>query len=244
MSRPVKLVLAVLVGAVVLVTGGTWAYIHVIRGDPPAPLTLGSTATATTVAGASTDATVSGTSTAPSAGGDPGSVDGTWKVATGSQAGYRVKEVLFGQSATAVGRTSAVTGSVDIAGTTVKAADFSVDLTTVASDESRRDRQFQGRIMETSTYPTARFKLTSPIDVGTLPPAGTQVKVNATGELTLHGTTKTVTVPLQVQRSGATVRVAGTIPIVFADYGIPNPSAGPASTEDHGEIEFLLALAK
>src|SRR5439155_14470691 len=105
-------------------------------------------------------------STAPAA---SGTVDGTWTIASGSQVGYRVAEVLFGQSHTAVGRTSAITGTVTIAGTTVRSATFTVDMTTVASDQNRRDRQFQGRIMETSTFTTATFKLTQPIVLGSLP---------------------------------------------------------------------------
>ena len=41
---------------------------------------------------------------------------GVWKVGSGSTAGYRADEVLFGQTTTAVGRTSDVTGSMTIAG--------------------------------------------------------------------------------------------------------------------------------
>jgi hypothetical protein len=36
--------------------------------------------------------------------------------------------------------------------------------------------------------------------------------------------------------------VNGSIPVVFADYGISNPSGGPATTEDHGILEFLVKL--
>ena len=42
--------------------------------------------------------------TAPAA---AGRLAGTWKVGKGSTAGYRVQETLFGQSNTAVGRTTA-----------------------------------------------------------------------------------------------------------------------------------------
>jgi hypothetical protein len=35
----------------------------------------------------------------------------TWSIAAGSQVGYRVVEVLFGQDTEGVGRTDAVTGS-------------------------------------------------------------------------------------------------------------------------------------
>jgi len=36
----------------------------------------------------------------------------------------------------------------------------------------------------------------------------------------------------------------GSIPVTFADYGIANPSFGPVSTEDNGEVEFLLAFTR
>jgi len=79
---------------------------------------------------------------------------------------------------------------------------------------------------------------------GDVPAEGAVIAVKATGELTMHGTTKTVTVDLQAKRTAGTIEVTGNIPIVFADYGIPNPSFGPISTEDHGELEFLLQLTK
>jgi polyisoprenoid-binding protein YceI len=232
-SRPLRILLVVAAGAVVLVTAGTWLYINVLGDEAPDRLTLDTSASET---GATT-------TTAAAATGGAGA-EGVWKVAAGSQAGYRVKEVLVGQSAEAVGRTTDVTGTFTIAGTEVTAGSFTVDMTTVTSDQSRRDGQFQGRIMEVSTYPTATFVLASPIELGSLPADGAQIDVEATGKLTLHGTTKTVTFPLQAKRIGATIAVAGSIPVVFADYDISNPSGGPAQTEDHGELEFRLNFSR
>ena len=235
--RRLKWIIALPVVVLLLVTAGTWTYIHVLSSDTPARLTLGGSiednapaSTATTAAGASTAA--------------PASFDGTWTATAGSQAGYRVKEVLFGQSAEAVGRTTNVDGALTIAGAKIEAADISVDLASVTSDRSQRDNQFRGRIMSVTRYPTATFKLTQPIDLGTLPTDGAAVSVPATGELTLHGTKKTITTTISAKRTGGTIEVNGTIPVVFADYGIPNPSFGPAQTGDHGEIEFLVALTK
>jgi len=221
------------VALVVLVSAGTWFYLHVIEGPAPARLTLDG-ATTSTIAASTTVVSTDGAGT---------TVDGTWKVTTGSQAGYRVAEVLNGQSATAVGRTSAVTGTITISGTSVAAGTFSVDLTKVASDQSRRDGQFQGRIMQTSSFPTATFELTQPIDVGRVPADGGKVSATATGRLTLHGVTKVVAIPVDAERSGATIRVAGSLPVHFADFGISNPSAGPAQVGADGEMEFLLVLA-
>ena len=239
-----------LIGAVavivVLVVGGPFVYIHFIEGKAPAPLSL-STETSTTAAGRTAGAAQgasSSTSEATATATSSTSVDGTWKTGTGSLAGYRIKETLFGQSNTAVGRTSAITGSITISGTEVSAGQFTVDMTKVKSDESERDDQFQGRIMDTARFPTSTFVLTQPIQLGSIPAEGTTITQTATGELTLHGTTRTVTFPVQARLNGTTISVSGSIPIVFADYGIDNPSGGPATTSNNGILEFLLNFSR
>ena len=240
--RRLKWIIALPIAALVLVTAGTWTYIHILSSDAPAPLALqGSVSDSASAGTPTTAATPAGQPAATAA---PASFDGTWTATSGSQAGYRVNEVLFGQSTEAVGRTSNVDGALTIAGAKIETADISVDLAAVTSDKSQRDSQFRGRIMDVRDYPTATFKLTQPIDLGTLPADGATVTVPATGQLTLHGTTKTVTTTITAKRTGGTIEVNGTIPVVFADYKIPNPSFGPATTENHGEIEFLVAFTK
>jgi len=230
-----------LIGGVVLivalVVGGPFVYIHFIEGKAPAPLSL-STQTSTTITGQPAATTTPGATPAVSS-----TVDGTWNIAAGSVTGYRVKETLFGQSNTAVGRTSSITGTITVSGTQVTAVQFSVDMTTVKSDQSQRDGQFQGRIMDTATYPTATFTLSQPIQLGSIPPAGTTVAATASGRLTLHGTTKTVTFQVQAKRTDGTIAVSGSIPVVFADYGVNDPSGGPATTGSSGTLEFLLNLS-
>jgi polyisoprenoid-binding protein YceI len=98
--------------------------------------------------------------------------------------------------------------------------------------------------METATYPTATFTLTKPIELGSIPAEGEQRTFSATGDLTLHGVTKSVTFELTGQLTGSIVQVAGSIPITFADWNIPNPSFGPIITEDHGVLEFALNFAQ
>ena len=118
-------------------------------------------------------------------------------------------------------------------------------MTTVTSDETRRDAQFNDRIMQTATYPTATFELTEPIDLGQIPDQGTEVTYSATGDLTLHGVTKSVTFDLTGLWSGSTIQIAGSIAITFEDYNIADPSfAGIVSTEDHGTLEFALNLER
>jgi polyisoprenoid-binding protein YceI len=246
------------VAMVVLVVGGTWVYINLIKDDPPAKLTLetgdtsdsasstpssdGSSSTTAASSGGAAATTTPGAATSGAA--SSGSIDGSWAASDQSLLGYRVKEVLFGQSTEAVGRTNAITGSLSIAGSAVEKGDFTVDMTTVKSDSGNRDNQFQGRIMDTSKFPTSTFALTQPIELGSVPAEGQAVSASATGDLTLHGATKSVTFDVQAQLKDGNIEVNGTIPIVFADYGIPNPTFGPASTEDNGVLEFLLVFTK
>jgi polyisoprenoid-binding protein YceI len=220
-----------LIGVAILlvaVVGGPFAYIHLVEGKAPAPLTLASPSS-----GSSGSSGLS-SATAP---------DGTWKVTTGSVVGYRVNEVLFGQSNVAVGRTGAITGSITVAGTTITAGTITVDMTTLTSDQSRRDEQFNGRIMETSTYPTATLELSDPVTLGSIPAVGAERSVQVTGTLTLHGVTKTVTFSVAGRYQGSTFSVVGSIPITFSDWNIQSPSFGPVTTEDHGTLEFSLVFA-
>ena len=124
------------------------------------------------------------------------------------------------------------------------ATDFTVEVATITSDSSRRDSQFSGPIMDTATHPTATFVLTSPIELGAIPADGEQITVQATGDLTLRGTTNSVTFPLTAEYANGRNGVFGNIPIVFADYGIPNPSNGFAVTGDDGLLEFVLVFAR
>jgi polyisoprenoid-binding protein YceI len=238
MSRRSWLI-AIPVAVLLVAVVGPWLYINVISDDPPERLTLDDATT--TTAGSATDAS-STTSAAPSS--VPEGIEGTWSITAGSQAGYRAKEVLFGQDAEAVGRTSTVTGTMTIEGTTVTATEVEVDMTTVASDESRRDGQFRNRIMDTATFPTATFSLSEPIELGAVPGDGEQLTRTVTGELTLRGVTQSVTFELTARRNGATIEANGIIPIDFDDYEIPDASGGPATVGRNGEVELLLVFAR
>jgi polyisoprenoid-binding protein YceI len=195
-------------------------------------------ATTTTVTGATPG---TGAATPPAGG---ATVDGTWKISAESEVGYRVKESINGFKTEANGRTKTITGSFVIAGAKATSGDWTVDMTTFHSDESRRDGQFNGRIMNVSQFPTSTFTLTSPIDFRGTPAEGGSVKAKATGDLTLHGTTKSVTFDLTATWKNGRIGVLGNIPVVFADYGIPNPSRATIATDDHGLLEFVLIFSR
>ena len=228
--RWLRWIVAGVAAVAVLAVGGTYVYIHFIEGPAPAPLglkaTRGDVATPPGQPGQSASA---------------GPLAGTWRVTSGSLAGYRVKEVLLGQNNIAVGRTSHVKGDLTINGTTVTAAAFTVAMATIHSDQSQRDAQFDGRIMDVTTYPTGTFTLTRPISLAPVPAAGVIKTYTATGRLTLHAHTRQVTFGLKAVRTDGKIEVTGSIPVTFADYGIGNPSFGSfVTTQNHGILEFLM----
>jgi polyisoprenoid-binding protein YceI len=153
-----------------------------------------------------------------------------------------VQEQLVGVGGhTAVGRTPKVTGSLTLAGTVVSNVQITADMTALASDNDSRDGQLKRQALETDNFPTATFKTTASIDIGPLPADGASVSVNATGDLTLHGVTKSVTIPLQATRQGGIIAVTGSLPIVFSDYSIQKPNSfSVLSVDDHGTMELHL----
>jgi polyisoprenoid-binding protein YceI len=181
-------------------------------------------------------------SPAPAASTAPGnaiSLDGTWTVDpsigsfdyaagdfSGSWVGYRAQEELVGIGGTeAVGRTPDVAGSITLSGTTLTAAELTADLTTLRSDQSMRDGQLGRQGVQTDQFPTATFVLTEPIELGALPAEGEPVSITAVGDLTLHGVTKNVSIPLGAVRSGDIIGVAGSLTFTWADFGMEQPSS-------------------
>lgn len=235
----------ILAGVVVLAIGavaGPWIYINLIKQDAPDVLTLEPSVTTTTAAGepAETTTTVAATVTTV----DTSATDGEWAVVAESIVGYRVEEVVIGQKTEGVGRTSAVTGSLKIADQKVLNAEFTVDMTTLKSDSSRRDRQVNTRILDTATYPTATFVLKEPITLTPEVLAGSELTVNTTGTLTLRGITKDIAVTLIARLVDDVIEVNGSIELVFADWSIPDPSISAIVVEDRGQLEFLIRFAR
>lgn len=213
----------------VVAVGAPFVYIHLIEGPAPARLEL---PTVSTTSAPNTTATTSG-------------IGGTYHVGSGSEAGYRVTEVLVGQHTTAVGRTSKIWGSVTIDGDTVTEGTFSVNMASVKSDQSGRNAQFDGRIMDVTRYPLATLELTDPIALGATPPVGTKVTYTVTGQLTMHGVSRRITFPLSAERAADGIFALADVHIVFGDWGIDNPSIGGfVTTGSTGTLEVLVNLTK
>jgi polyisoprenoid-binding protein YceI len=220
MGRRTRIVVLVVAGIVVAVVVGGYAVLALTGDDAPPPPRLEG---------------------APAQDGAAGGI-GRWHpvARAGGFVGYRVSERYLGVGVrTAVGRTSAVTGTVDVDGDRVRAADLRADMRTVKSDQARRDDTLRFRAIETDRYPSASFTLGGPFAVSAKPR-------RVGGTLTLHGRRAPIAVTVRGQRlAGGRVELVGSAPIRFATFAIEPPSvAGVVTVSDHGVLEFRLVLAR
>ncbi len=245
---------SLLFGGIAVVVLGVFAFWYVaLRSDAPPPVSLDDAVAAVATTGAAGDdvtttAAVPDTTGAPA---DPASSDegfsGSWGiVAEPSFVGYRVGEELAGIGTTeAAGRTSEVFGELILDGTTITVVDVEADLRGLESDSSTRDGALRSRGLETDTFPSARFSLTEPIEIEE-PAVGETITATAVGDLTLHGVTNQVSIPIEgTLVDDETIVVVGSLVIALADYDIEPPTGMRVlSIEDTGTIEMQLAFSR
>ena len=223
MAKPVKILIAATL-AFVLVSGGC--------SSGPQTANLDSIGTPGTTAAGPAKATA----------------DGTWKVQPGSGVfgGYRIQEIFGGATIkrTVNGQSPVVEGTITIAGTSITAVDVTLDTTKLKSDDDRRDAAIMTKGLETKSFPKATFTLKQPITLPAAPVKDQPMNVTASGDLTLHGVTKPVQVPLTATWTGSTIKVATVgegLPIQLSDYGIvPISMANFVEIDDHGTLELQL----
>ena len=168
---------------------------------------------------------------------------------TGSFVGFRVDEEFsdIGE-VTAVGRTPAVSGRLEIVDDAVVAVAIEAEVGEFVTDDKRRDTSVIGTL-DALNFPTATFALTEPIDL----PADAETvafSVDAVGNLTIKGRTNPVVFVLDAQLVDDVIAVVGSTEIAFADYDVDPPSVEPPTSpiviivEDHGIIEFQLFFTR
>jgi polyisoprenoid-binding protein YceI len=248
------LVVVLLFGAAIA-AGGIWSLFLRPSGPPPVVDLTSPAPTIAAGASAAPGLTAPGVSGAPAGSGSaPGDLAGTWKVDasigkasdfSNSFVGYRVQEQLVNVGAnTAVGRTSDVTGSMTLDGTNLTAAQFTARLASLTSDDDGRDGRVSNAL-NTRQFPTTTFVLGSPIQLGSLPGNGQEIKVNASGKLTIRGVTRDVVLPITAQLNGGTLTAKGAVEIKLADFGIPKPDSFLVlSIADTAVIEVQLQMTR
>lgn len=254
-----RAVLAIGALAAIATAVGVWLF---FRGDAPDEVSLDSAIETVTEdadlddAGSGADSNTGATAAETDSTPDAATISGEWTIdtetgefdyesATGSFAGFRIEEELrtIG-STTAVGRTGDISGSMTIDGTTVTAAAFEVDLTTITTNSEMRDDNVQ-EALESETFPTAGFSLTQPIELGAEAATGSSISVTAIGDMTIHGVTQPVEFTIDAQLLDDVVVAVGSTTMTFSDFGVDVPDGGPViSVDDFGVVEFQFLLRR
>ncbi len=184
-------------------------------------------------------------------------IDGTWVIdeefgefdfdtASGSFAGFRVAEEMTIGSVTAVGRTGDITGSLTIEEGSLIAADVTVDMTTIVSNDPRREHAITNAV-RARIHPTASFVLTDTValDVDTLT-SGATLDNELLGDLTVNGVTNQVSFRLQSTIVEPDLGlVVGSTEISWADFNVTPPRASiVVSVADQGIVEFQLIVRR
>jgi polyisoprenoid-binding protein YceI len=237
------------VAAVLVLVAGFAAWWLLLRDDAPEEASIDA-------AGETLDAAGGGSGADDEGGASPApGVDGEWSVDTslgsfddfsGTWAGYRVEEELANVGAsTAVGRTPDVSGTMTVEGGEVAAVDVEVDMTTLQSDNGQRDGQLATRGIEYERFPTATFTLTSPLPLPDAADGAWSVSTRATGDLTIHGVTREVTVSLDAEVTDGSAAVVGQAPVRLADFGIEAPTGFRVlSIDDDATFEFQIFFTR
>jgi polyisoprenoid-binding protein YceI len=226
--------LAAVAGAIVTLAlaGAALIYFVIFPTSSAPPFSLSTTSISTPVGSAS-------------------ALAGDWTIASGSQAGYRVREKLAFLPALsdAVGRTSAITGAAtfaDSGGTlTVTAASFVIDVETLKSNEQLRDEHIQTIGLQSATYPKATFVLSTPLRLPASALQGGVVDVSVTGVVTIHGTSRRLTIPLQMRLANTRIQAVGSLTFPWGEFNMIAPSVGGfVSVTDMATMEFDLNLKR
>lgn len=157
-------------------------------------------------------------------------------IAGQSTASYTVGEQLAGRDLPndAVGTTSGVAGSIVLApdGTVVSGSKVTIDLSTLASDESRRDNFVKSNVLQTGTYPTAEFVPTKLEGLPAALPTSGDAAFKMTGDLTVRGVTQTVTWDVTAQAQPNAVSGTAATTVTFEQFGMTPPKVGPVLSVD------------
>lgn len=169
---------------------------------------------------------------------DDAATDGKWTIGGGSIAGFRCQVSVLGRMTSIVGHSTALTGSIDVAGGSVAAGSFRIDLATVQI--FGKSNAGLNRMIDTTRYPAVTFILNRAISLNTSPLTNVTYRAPAIGSLTMHGKTRPVTFTFAARYTGTALEATGSIALAFSDWGLK----APFGIRDTGSIDFTLRMRR
>jgi polyisoprenoid-binding protein YceI len=145
------------------------------------------------------------------------------------------------------GRTHKVTGAIaaDAANPSAATVEVTIDMASLDTGNGLRNREMRELYLDTKEHPTATFKSVSvaaPEAIGPNQPADIKV----TGDFTLHGVTKRMTIPVRVVLiPDGRVHATSTFTVHMPDFGISVPKNILVTVDDNVPVRLdLWAVAR
>lgn len=123
------------------------------------------------------------------------------------------------------GKTSDVTGTIvaDAANTAGSSVQLTINMDSLDTGNSLRNKEMRGRYLETDKFGTATFKSVSITGQAAIGP-NQPVMFNVTGDMTLHGVTKRLTIPVRIVLTADNrVHAISTFQVHMPDFDIKVP---------------------
>ena len=163
-----------------------------------------------------------------------------------SQASYTVDEEFFSSAVqrlgkqlgffTTVGVTNEVEGQIvlNLEGPpSIESGEFIIDISTLTSDDSRRDQRIRERFLESQRFPLAIFVLTGIEGLDGPYQEGTEVSFNMIGDLTIRETTNSTTFDVTATFAGDMLSGIATTIILMTDFNFDPPEIAGFMTSEN-----------
>lgn len=145
-------------------------------------------------------------------------------VTESSSAAYNVREKFLGKdlNVTAVGKTSTVSGEILLSGGVIQPSVVEVDLSTLKSDEDRRDNRVR-QALDTAKHPKATFRITG-AEGNPVLKDGAETAIKLQGNMTIKGTEKPLVFDAKAKLSGDTLSITATSTFAMTTFGVAPPN--------------------
>ena len=160
-----------------------------------------------------------------------------FEIVEGSQALFKVDEVLRGVDVVVALETEEIIGGIDLERGTATVA---LDLHTLVSDQSRRDRYVRERLFPTQPITTVDFS-----DLGDVPDSffetGEELAVTIPATVNVNGVDAVLDFEITARLDSETdLVILGTTDFVWADFGMTAPVSSIFDVADEVRAELLL----
>jgi polyisoprenoid-binding protein YceI len=167
-----------------------------------------------------------------------------------NQAGFRAREQLLGNNlpSEAIGTTKNVRGRIVLSPTgepIPEQSQVTVDLSTLQSDERRRDNFIKQNTLQTDRFPQATFTAKDIEGLAMPLPTSGEASFRLSGDLAVHGVTRPVTWQVTATFTPSGVAGNATTQVRMTDFGMTPPRVGPVvGIEDQLTLELTFAAAR